>query len=87
VEFHANALVLILFLDSCALDRFAVGENAVIPFDLADGPNCLVVRLCGHDSFRSEIASKNKRGNLSKRHSFQAQDMLERRPTNPAKIP
>ena len=39
VEFHAYALVLVLFLDSCSLDRFAVEENAVIPFDLADGPN------------------------------------------------
>jgi len=31
-----DTVVLVFFLDPCALDRFAIEENAVVIFDLAD---------------------------------------------------
>ncbi|MGA7831042.1 MAG: hypothetical protein WCA21_08785 [Terracidiphilus sp.] len=47
VELHMDTVVLVFFLDPRALDRFAVEENAVVIFDLADGADCFFDILDG----------------------------------------
>ena len=42
VELHVDTVVLVFYLDSGARDRFAVEENAVVFFNLADGANCFL---------------------------------------------
>src|ERR1035437_7851040 len=37
-----DTVVLVFFLDLSALDRFAVEENSVVLFDLANGSNCFL---------------------------------------------
>jgi hypothetical protein len=42
-----DTVVLVFFLDPCALDRFAVEDNAVVIFDLTDGADCFLDILDG----------------------------------------